>query len=308
MASTLDRQKIAEVGEKAARAATLYCLLTVGWENGPAPAGRVRGSPRADGRARTRGSARRADRHAARSRSAPALEAHARPAPRSVGLDRGGDGGLDRDEPLPAPAAPALRGRRHATSGFRRRSPPACPQLQGERAGILDLPASGAGTLSRKRTTRTTWACCSTSVGPTGRGGSARGLEHIAPAIYEVAQSRQLASLAAALSLNEEMLLGNLFDLTGSLLSQINGKGDGTAPRIYEASLDALQTFLARFSEVVLWGADEIEDVVGALADATGGLRIEDLRANLTKRLDLSGAVKARERVGELAMDALRSE
>lgn len=301
MSKVIDRGRLNVLSEKAEKAATLYCLLEVRWK-WPGASRQVKGEWH-EAMAQVVGAERPAVRASTElfDWSAPALKTMRALRREVSGWIEGATADWIEDGARLLPLALAedvelrlqgfageLRRRAHGVDDVRAELLARARDRRGKAFSLADYPDSIGGLFDL------TWAYRPLTVPPE--------LGRIAPAISALATARQLAELAGALSLNEEALLSNLQTLVGGLIGQLTGKGDGGKPRIYEASLTALQAFCDNFSEVILWGADEIEDVVAAVKDAVGGVDVQTLRGNLWRRLDVSAALmRARDAAADLA-------
>lgn len=296
----IDRERLRADGEKAERAAAVYCLACVSWK-WPGQSRAIKGELHGKVTAAVEGES-SAVRGATElvDWSIPALK-HIKALRREVTAWVDGNT-ADWIEAgarlLPLAGAEMFD---YRCQGFSAELMARAHELQWERVGILGRARERRGRAYSEAdypADLSTWFGLTWSYRPLT---IPEALRDAAPSVAAGAQARQMTMLASALSLNEAALTEQLSGLVSGLLAQLQPSEAGKPIRVYEATVEALTDFLARFSSVVLWGADEIEEVVSELSEGVQGVRVSELRSNLAKRLEVSvSLIKARDALAEL--------
>jgi hypothetical protein len=109
-------------------------------------------------------------------------------------------------------------------------------------------------------------------------------------------QARQAMRVVGAVQMAEEGFARQLLEMVTDLGGRLREPAPGTKrPPVLESTVRNLAGFLERFSAVVAWGSDDLEEVVGEARDVLSGLGVDDLRHDAGVRADVS------ERFGGLA-------
>lgn len=114
-------------------------------------------------------------------------------------------------------------------------------------------------------------------------------LRDISSSAYAAEQARQAMRVVGAVQMAEESFTAELLrmvtDLGGRLQEPVPG---GKRAPVHESTVRKLTDFLGRFSEMLAWGSDDLEEVVTEARGVLSGLGVEDLRRDAGVRADVS--------------------
>jgi hypothetical protein len=121
-------------------------------------------------------------------------------------------------------------------------------------------------------------------------------LREVSSSAYAAEQARQAMRVVGAVQMAEEGFARELLGMITDLGERCREPAPGAkkAP-VLESTVRNLAGFLERFSGVIAWGADDLEEVVGEARGVLSGLGVDDLRHDAGVRADVS------ERFGDLA-------
>jgi hypothetical protein len=116
-------------------------------------------------------------------------------------------------------------------------------------------------------------------------------LAEISRGAYAAEQVRQMARVLGAVQLAEQAQLDRLSELVGRLLHTLTppDEEEGRRRPIYSAAVDQLRDFCSEFSGLILWGCDDVQEVVAEAGSVIAGLDADDLRRNAELRQEVSG-------------------
>lgn len=103
-------------------------------------------------------------------------------------------------------------------------------------------------------------------------------LRDISEGAFAAEQTRQTMRILGAVQLAEEAKLRTLATLASNLIERLTPKDDGKKTRLRDAAVENLRELCDTFSEVVLWGCDEVTEAVNEAGSVIQGITAEDLR------------------------------
>jgi hypothetical protein len=116
-------------------------------------------------------------------------------------------------------------------------------------------------------------------------------LRRLAPALYQEECRRAAARFDEAISLAEQMFLGELGQLVSHLAERLTGSADGKPKVFRDSAVENLTEFFERFGRLNIRSSEELDQLVDEARAVVSGVRPQALRDSSALRSEVAGAL-----------------
>jgi hypothetical protein len=138
-------------------------------------------------------------------------------------------------------------------------------------------------------------------------------LKSISATAYAAEKTRQTARLLGAVRMAEEQSVRELHQMAAKLASRLEAAdapladGEARLP-IFASMVESVKEFVARFSGVVCWGCDDLDEIVQEAGGAVEGVSAEDMKADREVRQQVAERLMSAARKLEAIIPELEAE